>query len=382
MVDDTEGPGTLRGLSAWAGRGPARLYLRPLGLSDGIWGPDARPLAGGKLRFDRAELILRRPDGAMRAAAQLADIAEWCRSSGHADAYEACLSAICARRTVPGRTPAADDPAPVIMGIINVTPDSFSDGGDFFDARRAIDHGLGMLEQGADILDVGGESTRPGADPVSPDEEIGRVLPVVEALAAAGATVSIDTRHASVMRAALAAGAGIINDVTALSGDPGSLAAAAESDAPVVLMHMRGEPRTMQVAPDYDDAPLDVCDHLARRIETCVAAGIVRERITVDPGIGFGKTVDHNAGILRNLAVFHGLGCPLLVGASRKSFIGALSRGEPAKDRLAGSLAAGLSALSQGAQMLRVHDVAETRQAVAVWRAATSHRLENDVIRP
>jgi len=382
MVDDTEGPGTLRGLSACAGHGPARLYLRPLGLSDGIWGPDARPLAGGPLRFDRAELILRGPDGAVRAAAQLADIENWCRSNGHADAHEACLSAICAPRAVPGRDPGADDPPPVIMGIINVTPDSFSDGGDFFEARRAIDHGLGMLEQGADILDVGGESTRPGADPVSPDEEIGRVLPVIEALTAAGATVSIDTRHASVMRAALAAGAGIINDVTALTGDPDSLAAAAESDAPVVLMHMRGEPRTMQTAPDYDDAPLDVCDHLAGRIEACVAAGIARDRITVDPGIGFGKTVEHNTEILRKLAVFHGLGCPLLIGVSRKSFIGALSRGERAKDRLGGSLAAGLAALSQGAQILRVHDVAETRQAMAVWRAVTSHRLENDAIRP
>jgi len=163
-------------------------------------------------------------------------------------------------------------------------------------------------------------------------------------------------------------------------GDPDSVAVAVETGAPVILMHMQGEPRTMQAAPDYADAPLDVYDHLARRIEACVAAGVARDRITVDPGIGFGKTVDHNAEILRHTALFHGLGCPLLIGVSRKSFIGVLSRGEPAKDRLGGSLAAGLVALSQGAQMLRMHDVAQTRQAVKVWRTVTANRLENDVI--
>lgn len=366
MVDDTEGPGSLRGLSAWAGRGPARLYLRPLGLCHGT---GDHLLAGGPLGFDGAEIILRRADGIMRVTAPISDIEDWCRTNGHTDACADLLSAIGAKRAVPGRDHAPGDPLPSIMGVINVTPDSFSDGGDFLDPRRAIDHGLAMLEQGADILDVGGESTRPGAEPVSPAAEIDRILPVVEALAAAGATVSIDTRHAAVMRAALAAGAGIINDVTALTGDPDSLAAAAESDAPVILMHMRGEPRTMQAAPDYDDAPLDVYDYLAGRIEGCIAAGISRDRITVDPGIGFGKTVDHNADILRQTALFHGLGCPLLIGVSRKSFIGKLSRGEPAKDRLGGSLAAALAAVSRGAQVLRVHDVAETLQALAVWRA-------------
>ncbi len=371
MVDDIEGPGSLRGLSTWALRGSARLYLRPLGL--GSW-TGGGLLAGGPLRFDRAEIILRRQDGCMRAVASMADITDWCRANGYADACDESLTAISARRMVPGRDPASDDRSPMIMGIINVTPDSFSDGGDFFDFRRAIDHGLAMLELGADILDVGGESTRPGAEPVSPDAEIGRVLPVVEALAAVGATVSIDTRHSAVMRAAVAAGAAIINDVTALTGDPGSLAAAAESEAPVILMHMRGEPQTMQAAPDYDDAALDVYDYLAGRIDACLAAGIVRDRITVDPGIGFGKTVDHNADILRHVALFHGLGCPLLIGVSRKSFIGKLSRNEPAKDRLGGSLAAGLAAVSQGAQMLRVHDVAETRQALAVWGAVTQYQ--------
>ena len=380
MADEPDGPGSLRGLSAFAQEGPARLYLRPLGLGDDIVARASHPLAGGPLSFDRAELILRRDGGSARAAAALPDIESWCRSNGLADAFDERLAALCARRTLPGRDPASRDPAPCVMGIINVTPDSFSDGGDFYDAGLAIEHGRALIEQGAEILDVGGESTRPGADPVSPEEEMRRVLPVIEALAADGAVVSIDTRHAAVMRAALEAGAAIINDVTALTGDPDSLSVAVESRAPVILMHMRGEPRTMQAAPDYADAPLDVYDYLAQRIEACVAAGIARHRITVDPGIGFGKSVDHNAEILRHTALFHGLGCPLLIGVSRKSFIGVLSRGEPAKERLGGSLAAGLVALSQGAQMLRMHDIAQTRQAVRVWRAVTANRLENDVI--
>ncbi len=380
MVDDTDGPGSLRGLSAWGRRGSARLYLRPLGLGDDVFAPAGELLAGGPLQFDRAELILRRGDDCVRAAAMLADIAAWCRTSGFAKQYDERLAAIGAQRALPGRDPAAHDPAPSVMGIINVTPDSFSDGGDYLEAGRAIEHGLAMREQGADILDVGGESTRPGAEPVGPEAEMARVLPVVEGLAAAGATVSIDTRHAAVMRAALAAGAAIINDVTALTGDPGSLAVAVESRAPVILMHMKGEPRTMQAAPDYVNVALDVYDYLAGRIEICVAAGVDRSRITVDPGIGFGKSVAHNADILRNTALFHGLGCPILIGVSRKSFIGVLSRGEPAKERLGGSLAAGLVALSQGAQMLRMHDIAETRQAVEVWHAVTAHRLENDAI--
>ncbi len=380
MVDEPDGPGSLRGLSAFAQAGPARLYLRPLGLGDDLVDSARRLLAGGPLSFDRAELILRRGDDTARAAAALPDIDSWCGANGLAEAFEERLAALCADRTLPGHDPASRDSAPCVMGIINVTPDSFSDGGDFYDASLAIEHGRALIEQGADILDVGGESTRPGADPVSPEEEMRRVLPVIETLAAEGAVVSIDTRHAAVMRAALAAGASIINDVTALTGDPDSLSVAVESQAPVILMHMQGEPRTMQAAPDYVDAPLDVYDHLALRIEACVAAGIARDRITVDPGIGFGKTVDHNAEILRHTALFHGLGCPLLIGVSRKSFIGVLSRGEPAKERLGGSLAAGLVALSQGAQMLRMHDIAQTRQAVRVWRAVTANRLENDVI--
>lgn len=258
---------------------------------------------------------------------------------------------------------------PRIMGIVNVTPDSFSDGGDRYDAPAAIAAGRAMLAAGADILDIGGESTRPGADPVGIEEECARVLPVIEALAGEGALISIDSRHAEVMRRAVAAGAGIVNDVTALSGDPESLATVAELEVPVVLMHMQGEPRTMQADPRYEDVVAEVRDFLRGRAAACEAAGIARRAICIDPGIGFGKTVTHNLALLKHLDVLRDLGYPVLVGASRKSFIGKLSKGEAPKERLAGSLAVALTAAERGAAILRVHDVAETAQALAVWQA-------------
>lgn len=258
---------------------------------------------------------------------------------------------------------------PIIMGIVNVTPDSFSDGGEFVDAEAAIRHAQRLLEEGAEIIDVGGESTRPGAAPIPPEEEARRVVPVVRALAEAGAVVSIDTRHAAVMGVALEAGARIINDVTGLAGDPESLAVVATSQAPLVLMHMKGDPTTMQELAAYDDVVVEVAEWLDARIAVCAQAGIPRERIVVDPGIGFAKTGAHNLEILARLATFHGLGCGILIGASRKSFIGHLARAATPKDRLPGSLAAVLAALAQRAHILRVHDVAETRQAVAVWQA-------------
>ncbi len=261
------------------------------------------------------------------------------------------------------------------MGIINVTPDSFSDGGDRFDAARAIADGLALREAGAAILDVGGESsTRPGAAPVPVEEEVRRVVPVVAGLAKAGALVSIDTRRAVVMAAALDAGAQIINDVTALSGDSKSLSLAAGCQASVVLMHMQGEPQTMQRDPHYNDAPLDVYDYLAARVADCEAAGIPRARIAVDPGIGFGKSVAHNLRILDQLAVFHGLGCAVVLGVSRKNFIGRLTGVEDAKARLPGSLAGALAGVARGVQILRVHDVVETRQALAIWAALESSK--------
>jgi len=269
-----------------------------------------------------------------------------------------------------GKWGGLDMDRPRIMGIVNVTPDSFSDGGLAFETGAAIARGLALAEAGAEIIDVGGESTRPGADPVSPEEEARRVLPVVGALAEKGLCVSIDTRHAAVMGAAVEAGARIINDVTALLGDADSPGVAAKSGADLCLMHMQGDdPRTMQAAPVYACAPLDVLDHLAGRVRECEAAGIARDRICLDPGIGFGKTPEHCAQVMGALALLHGLGLPLLLGVSRKSFVARLSKGEAAGGRLPGTLAANLTGLDAGYQVLRVHDVAETAQALAIWRA-------------
>ena len=266
--------------------------------------------------------------------------------------------------------------APVVMGILNVTPDSFSDGGDLRDAASAIATGLAMREAGAAFLDVGGESTRPGSDPVPVSEEMRRVVPVVRGLAEQGAIVSVDTRHAAVMRAAIEAGARIVNDVTALAGDPDSLTAVADSDVSVVLMHMQGEPKTMQRDPHYDDVVAEVRDYLASRIEACEAAGIARHRIAVDPGIGFGKTLAHNLALLNRLDALTALGCPVLIGVSRKSFIAHATGGSPpAKQRLGGSLAAALTAVDRGARIVRAHDVAETVQALKIWTAIGSARV-------
>ncbi|WP_221938628.1 dihydropteroate synthase [Mycobacterium sp. KBS0706] len=259
---------------------------------------------------------------------------------------------------------------PRLMGIVNVTPDSFSDGGDFADAGRAIAQGLALAEAGAEILDIGGESTRPGSAPVSAKEEIARIDPVIRDLANRGLAVSVDTRHAVVMQAALAAGARIVNDVTGLTGDPASLGVVARAGCPVVLMHIQGEPRTMQQDPAYDDVLLDVCDWLEQRVAVCAAAGIPPGRIAIDPGIGFGKkSVTHNLPLLRGLSLLHGLGCAVLLGVSRKRFIGSLSGAADPKGRVPGSIAAGLYGVAQGVQILRVHDAAETRQALAVWSA-------------
>ena len=260
---------------------------------------------------------------------------------------------------------------PRIMGIVNVTPDSFSDGGRWLDPGAAVAHGLQLEAEGADILDIGGESTRPGADPIGIDEELRRVIPVIAGLARqVRVPISIDTRNAEVMRRAAEAGADIINDVAALGYDPNALRVAAGTGLPVVLMHAQGDPRTMQLDPRYDDVVLDVYDWLEARIAACEAAGIARERMVVDPGIGFGKTLVHNLALLSSLSIFHGLGCPILLGASRKSFIGRLSGGAPADQRMPGSVAAALLGAAQGVQILRVHDVAATCQALAVWEAA------------
>lgn len=261
---------------------------------------------------------------------------------------------------------------PLVMGVLNVTPDSFSDGGRHIDPAIAIEAGRVMLEQGADLLDIGGESTRPGAPPTAPAVEQSRVLPVIAALAAAGAMVSVDTRNASTMAAALAAGARIVNDVSALRHDPAAAGVLAAADCQVILMHMRGDPTDMTTRKAYGDIAEDVTEELAERVAFAINAGIARHRIAVDPGIGFAKGMAENLALLPRLSVLSRLGCPIVVGVSRKGFIGRLSgETDPAK-RAPGSIVAGLVAVQQGASMLRVHDVAETVQAMRVWRGLGS----------
>lgn len=350
------------------------IYLRPLGLhptaaaiqADEVW--DGLRLAGGWLDFTAVETIERRPGGrALRRILGLGAFAErdWGGATlAMADAFEAL------QRPRPRICGLAMD-RPVIMGILNVTPDSFSDGGQLGSVGAAVDHARRLVEEGANIIDIGGESTRPGAEPVGAQEERRRVLPVIEALAGRiEARISIDTRHAETMRDAVAAGADIVNDVSALSHDPAAIETAAELGVPVVLMHARGDPRTMQDQPEYGDVVLEVFDALASRARAAMAGGIAPERIIVDPGLGFGKSLAHNLALMGSLSIFHGLGLPVLLGASRKSFIGRLTGVEAAHDRVAGSLGAALAGLAQGVQILRVHDVAATRQAADTWLAS------------
>ena len=350
------------------------MYLRPVApaaLPDvaaaaaGVYAP----LCGGPLGFRDLAVSIREPGGGVvSGVASIAEVRAWA-----ADGPQEVAGRIAARigNLTRARAPIAGLSLgrTLLMAVLNVTPDSFSDGGRFADRAAAIAYGRALIAAGADILDVGGESTRPGAAPVPAEQEIARVVPVIEALRDAPVPLSIDTRHAAVMEAALAAGASILNDVSALTHDPRSLAVAAASGVPIVLMHSLGDPTTMQDSPAYDDVLLDVFDTLEARIAACARAGIDRARLIADPGIGFGKTLAHNLEILRGLTIFHGLGCALMLGASRKSFIARSSAGEPPSDRLGGSLAAAAWGLTRGIQILRVHDVAETAQAARVLRA-------------
>jgi len=350
----------------------ARLYLRPVAISPAAQATaEALPLAGGGLKFAAVEISVREGDTIHRDVIEVAGIFDWALAIGRAVEVEDLLTRLTASR--PG-VAGLDFDRPCVMGILNVTPDSFHDGGRDADVAAAIERGLDLIAEGADIVDVGGESTRPGADPVAPDEEAVRVLPIIAGLAAgladAGAPLSIDSRRAVVMRQALAAGASIINDVHALTG-AGCLEVAAQAHVPVVLMHGPADPQVMAEQTDYADVLLDTFDWLAARIEACEAAGISRRHIIVDPGVGFAKTAGQSAAVIGGVALFHGLGCPLLLGASRKSFIAGVSAGEPSEQRLAGSISAVVHAAAQGVQIFRVHDVAETRQALAVWQAMT-----------
>ena len=311
----------------------------------------ALPLAGGPAAFALARLV-DDPRGIVPVAAV-------------PDEFAASLAAIAAPRPV---FAGLAGPGPWVMGIINVTPDSFSDGGQHLAPAVAIAAGLAMHEAGADLIDIGGESTRPGAAPVSPADELARILPVLRSLASAGVAVSVYSRHAATMRAVLDAGARVINDISALAHDPAAAGVVAAARAPVVLMHMRGTPQTMGGHAAYGDTAGEVVRELAARIAVAQAAGIALADIAVDPGIGFAKNLVHNIDLLDRLALLHNLGCHILVGVSRKRFIGSLSGQPVAARRDPGSLAAGLAALDRGASILRVHDVAGTVQAVRVWR--------------
>ena len=280
-----------------------------------------------------------------------------------------------------GRTPAAGNTrragtfltgsGPSIVGILNVTPDSFSDGGDFLDPDAAAEHAAAMLDAGAAIVDVGGESTRPGSDPVSQEEEVGRVVPVIERITAARpeAVISIDTYRSGTAAAALEAGARLVNDITALRGDPRMVSVVAEAGCPVVLMHMQGEPKTMQREPSYGDVVGEVREFLAQRAERAVAAGVRPEHTILDPGIGFGKKLEHNLTLLRNLEAIVDLGFPVLVGASRKTFIGKITGAQEASGRVFGTVATTVLAYEKGATLFRVHDVGANRDALAVAEA-------------
>ena len=330
------------------------MYLRPIAMSDPARPSAALPLAGGWCWFDRVE-VLSRTDAP--------------RIVGLGDLTEAQRRRLSAPRPDFG---GLGMDIPRIMGILNVTPDSFSDGGLFLRPEAALMQARRMAAE-ADILDIGGESTRPGAAEVSVDDEIARTAPVIAALREGGLAlpISIDTRKAAVATAAFDAGARILNDVTALRYDPAMAAKAAEAAVPVILMHSIDTPATMQDDPRYDDVLLDVYDALAERLLAAEAAGIARDRLAIDPGIGFGKTLEHNLALLARLSLFHGLGVPVLLGASRKRFIGTLGAEAEAARRMPGSLAVALAGVAQGMQMIRVHDVAETRQALRLWQAAT-----------
>jgi len=348
----------------------AALILRPCGLLTGsaaraaVATGRAHLLAGGPYAFSECEIFLHHDECVEIVGSHISEIQKWAIAEGGevAAAFEIQMSKLSrTRASVTGLVMNR----PRLMGVINFTPDSFYDGGRLKTVDAAVAHGRMLRDAGADILDIGGESTRPGSEAVSEQQEMDRILPIIEQLSTEDILVSVDTRRAPVMRAACAAGARIINDVSALT-EPGTLEAAAETGAAVVLMHMQGAPKSMQDDPTYDHAPYEVLRFLQDRIAACEAAGIDRTAIMVDPGIGFGKNIDHNLQIFEQLALFHATGCAIMVGASRKSFIGAVADCDSPDDRLPGSLAAAIMAAGQGVQLHRVHDVAATRQALTV----------------
>lgn len=331
-------------------------YFRPLVQAGGARPDDALSLTGGPLWFTHAECLRR--DAPQTAPAQVVPVR---------DLPEDWRTALTTpRAAVAGM---AMDTARV-MGILNATPDSFSDGGLYSDPARAIAHGKAMMADGADIIDVGGESTRPGAETVAAEDEIARVAPVIAALRAAGPVpISIDTRKTVVAQAAVRAGANLVNDVAGFTFDPELAPFCATHALPVCVMHAQGDPTTMQKNPKYGNVLLDVFDFLHERVQTLMALGVPRGRIVVDPGIGFGKTADHNLTLLNGISLFHGLGCAVLLGASRKRFIATIGRAPEPEDRMPGSVAVALAGVAQGVQIVRVHDVRATVSALALWQA-------------
>jgi dihydropteroate synthase len=330
------------------------LYYRPVAMTDPARPDGALDLAGGWCWFDRAEVLARSGARGLIAAADLP---------------ENIRNRLCAPRA--GFLGLPQD-RPLIMGILNVTPDSFSDGGRFAEPNLALAHANAMAAAGADILDIGGESTRPGAADVTVSQEIARTAPIIASLRKDGFAlpISIDTRKSEVADAALRAGAAMVNDVSAFDYDPGLVDVVRAQNVPICLMHTQGAPATMQVDPRYANVLLDIYDYLAAKVDAAVAAGISRDRIIVDPGIGFGKTVAHNLALIRGLSLFHGFGCRILLGASRKRFIGTLTGTDAADQRGPGSLAVTLVGAAQGVQLHRVHDTSETKQALRLWQAA------------
>ncbi len=352
----------------------AQLYLRPVHFNDGPFADPkkSRAIAGGLAWFAAVQLIIRQNSVRTHSAvldfeacgAMLATLSDRLRTRAEM-LWQALLMP---RQPLRLNNRIVPMGKPQVMGILNLTPDSFSGDGLASDPQTAIGAAYSMSAHGAAIVDIGAESTRPGAKPVWEGDEIARLTPVLEGLAQSGElAISLDTRKASVMKLGLSHGVHMTNDVSALTYDSESLSAIAASNACIVLMHSAGDPQTMQDAPHYHDALLDIFDYLEARIAACVAAGIDKSRILLDPGIGFGKTLRHNLDLINGIGIFHGLGCPIVLGVSRKKMIGALSREETVDERLAGGLALGLHGVAQGVQILRTHDVAETVQAIKVW---------------
>ncbi len=332
-----------------------KIYYRPIAQSDTARPDDALTLAGGWCWFTHVE-VLRRGDTPKVVSAQ--------------DVPKDVLARLSAPRASICELGMS---SPHLMGILNVTPDSFSDGGQFAGVAAAMRQAEAMCAAGASLIDVGGESTRPGADFVPVAEEVIRTAPAIRAISSKlDVTISIDTRKSEVARQALSEGASLVNDVSGFTYDPQLAAVARQASAPVCVMHAQGDPATMQQNPTYDDVLLDVYDFLETQVEHLTSLGIARDQIVVDPGIGFGKTLAHNLALLARLSLFHGLGCPILLGASRKKFIGTIGKASLAQERMPGSVAVALEGVAQGAQIVRVHDVAETRQALNLWQAVTT----------